>query len=424
MKVLIIGSGGREHALAWKCSVDDFVKKVFVAPGNAGTGSEKKIENVFLDLNKNDEIASFCISNNIDLVIIGPEDPLVNGLSDYLQSKDIKVFGPSKGASQLEGSKTFAKDFFLKYGIPTAKYRSFDNYQDSVDHLKTISYPSVIKADGLAAGKGVIICEDHNAAKDALEYIFETKAFGDAGNRVVIEDFLEGEEASFIAVVSNDQIIPLATSQDHKAVGDGDTGLNTGGMGAYSPAPIVTDEIHDKVMNEVMLPAMKGLKSEGFPYLGFLYAGLMINNGEIKVLEFNCRFGDPETQPIMLRLESSLTKLCLDAIDNNLESHEIKWSKMHSCGVVLASGGYPKQHTNGMRISIDNNFDVNVKLFHAGTKKENEEIITSGGRVFCMTALGENLEIALKNAYNSIPNVSFDGMFYRSDIGKKGLQND
>ena len=380
MKILVIGSGGREHALAWKCSTDKFVEKVYVAPGNAGTLLEEKIENISLNINNNEDVSKFCISNNIELVIVGPEDPLVNGLVDFLESKNIKVFGPRKGAAQLEGSKTFAKDFFIKYGIPTANYKSFDNHHDALKYLDKIDFPSVVKADGLAAGKGVIICDD--------------------------------------------QIIPLATSQDHKAVGDGDVGLNTGGMGAYSPAPIVTDEIHKRVIDEVMLPTMNGLKAEGFPYLGFLYAGLMIEGDEIKVLEFNCRFGDPETQPIMLRLESSLTNLCLDAINKKLNAHQIEWSSMHSCGVVLASSGYPEDYETDMEIDIKNHFSENEKLFHAGTKFVDNKILTSGGRVFCMTALGETLEIAIDNAYNAIPKINFEGMFFRSDIGKKGLKND
>ena len=424
MNILIIGSGGREHALAWKCAQDNFVKNVFVCPGNAGTYLENKVSNVEMDSNDFDAIEKFCVKENIELVIIGPEQPLVMGLTDFLQSKNIKTFGPSKDAAQLEGSKTFSKDFFVKYNIPTAGYKSFNNYEESINHLDLISYPTVVKADGLAAGKGVIICDDREAAEKALEDIFESNAFGDAGNRVVIEDFLNGEEASFIAVVSDDQIIPLATSQDHKAVGDGDVGLNTGGMGAYSPAPIVTDEIHKRVIDEVMLPTMNGLKAEGFPYLGFLYAGLMIEGDEIKVLEFNCRFGDPETQPIMLRLESSLTNLCLDAINKKLNAHQIEWSSMHSCGVVLASSGYPEDYETDMEIDIKNNFSENEKLFHAGTKFVDNKILTSGGRVFCMTALGETLEIAIDNAYNAIPKINFEGMFFRSDIGKKGLKND
>ncbi len=416
MKVLIIGSGGREHALAWKCAQDDIVKHVFVCPGNAGTYLEDKVSNVELNLNEFSSIEKFCLEEKVELVIIGPEQPLVDGLTDFLQSKNIKTFGPSKNAAQLEGSKTFSKDFFVKYNIPTAKYKSFDNFESSLEYLNEISFPTVVKADGLAAGKGVIICQNSEEAIKALDSIFNDKAFGTAGNRVVIEEFLEGEEASFIAVVSKDKIIPLATSQDHKAVGDGDVGLNTGGMGAYSPAPIVTEEIHKKILNEVMYPTMNGLINEGSPYLGFLYAGLMIKDNEIKVLEFNCRFGDPETQPILLRLNSSLVELCKAAIDDELDTYSIQWTEKHSCGVVIASEGYPEDYESNKKVSIKENSIKDSKLFHAGTKYENETILTSGGRVFCATALGSDLKDAQKNAYNLVNKVEFDGAFFRKDI--------
>ena len=422
MKVLIIGSGGREHALAWKCAQDDIVKHVFVCPGNAGTYLEDKVSNVELNLNEFSSIEKFCSEEKVELVIIGPEQPLVDGLTDFLQSKNIKTFGPSKNAAQLEGSKTFSKDFFVKYNIPTAKYKSFDNFESSLEYLNEISFPTVVKADGLAAGKGVIICQNSEEAIKALDSIFNDKAFGTAGNRVVIEEFLEGEEASFIAVVSKDKIIPLATSQDHKAVGDGDVGLNTGGMGAYSPAPIVTEEIHKKILNEVMYPTMNGLINEGSPYLGFLYAGLMIKDNEIKVLEFNCRFGDPETQPILLRLNSSLVELCKAAIDDELDTYSIQWTEKHSCGVVIASEGYPEDYESNKKVSIKENNIKDSKLFHAGTKYENETILTSGGRVFCATALGSDLKDAQKNAYNLVNNVEFDGAFFRKDIGFKGIK--
>ena len=422
MKVLIIGSGGREHALAWKCAQDDIVKHVFVCPGNAGTYLEDKVSNVELNLNEFSSIEKFCLEEKVELVIIGPEQPLVDGLTDFLQSKNIKTFGPSKNAAQLEGSKTFSKDFFVKYNIPTAKYKSFDNFESSLEYLNEISFPTVVKADGLAAGKGVIICQNSEEAIKALDSIFNDKAFGTAGNRVVIEEFLEGEEASFIAVVSKDKIIPLATSQDHKAVGDGDVGLNTGGMGAYSPAPIVTEEIHKKILNEVMYPTMNGLINEGSPYLGFLYAGLMIKDNEIKVLEFNCRFGDPETQPILLRLNSSLVELCKAAIDDELDTYSIQWTEKHSCGVVIASEGYPEDYESNKKVSIKENGIKDSKLFHAGTKYENETILTSGGRVFCATALGSDLKDAQKNAYNLVNNVEFDGAFFRKDIGFKGIK--
>jgi len=422
MFILVIGSGGREHALAWKCAQDESVSEVFVCPGNAGTALENKVSNVSINVDDFAAVKDFCIENNIALVIVGPEQPLVDGLVDYLQNNNIKTFGPSKAAAQLEGSKTFSKDFFIKYGIPTATYAAFDNFNGAREHIKKIPYPTVVKADGLAAGKGVIICQTENEALEALISIFKEQAFGDAGTSVVIEDFLVGEEASFIAVVSKDKIIPLATSQDHKAVGDGDVGLNTGGMGAYSPAPIVDEELHQKIIDEVMKPTMHGLIAEGSPYLGFLYAGLMINNGELKVLEFNCRFGDPETQPILLRLESSLVALCLAAINDQLDAYQIEWSKQHACGVVIASHGYPENYTKNNEVTFEFSDMDRKKLFHAGTKLQDDKVITSGGRVFCATALGNDLQEAQSKAYDLVESVSFDGAFYRKDIGNKGIR--
>ena len=422
MQILVIGSGGREHALAWKSAQDESVSNVFVCPGNAGTALENKVTNISLDANNFEVIETFCKEENIELVIIGPEQPLVMGMTDYLQSKGINTFGPSQAAAQLEGSKTFSKDFFVKYGIPTAGYASFNDYDSSKNHLDTISYPTVVKADGLAAGKGVIICNNKEEALMALDSIFKDQAFGEAGSRVVIEDFLEGEEASFIAVVSKDKIIPLATSQDHKAVGEGDVGLNTGGMGAYSPAPIVDEHIHQKIINEVMRPTMDGLIAEGSPYLGFLYAGLMIKNGELKVLEFNCRFGDPETQPILIRLKSSLVELCLAAINDEMDSYKIDWTSKHACGVVIASDGYPESYESNKEVILPATSDADVKLFHAGTKLVDQKIMTSGGRVFCATALGEDLKIAQSKAYNLVDSVSFEGAFHRRDIGFKGIK--
>ena len=422
MQVLVIGSGGREHALAWKSAQDESVSKVFVCPGNAGTALENKLSNISININDFNAIENFCIEENIDLVIIGPEQPLVNGLADYLQSKQIKTFGPSQAAARLEGSKTFSKNFFIKYGIPTAAYAAFDNYDAAREYLDTINYPTVVKADGLAAGKGVIICSSKEEAIGALKSIFKDQAFGEAGSSIVIEDFLYGEEASFIAVVSKDKMVPLATSQDHKAVGEGDIGLNTGGMGAYSPAPVVNNHIHQKIIDEVMKPTMKGLIAEESPYLGFLYAGIMISNGELKVLEFNCRFGDPETQPILLRLKSSLVELCLAAIDDQLEAYEINWTDKYACGVVIASKGYPESYSSNHQVTIKQLNDVDMKLFHAGTKLENNKILTSGGRVFCATALGNNLKDAQTKAYNLVNSVSFNGAFYRKDIGYKGIK--
>ena len=422
MQVLVIGSGGREHALAWKSAQDDSVTKVFVCPGNAGTALEQKLSNISIDANDFQAIEDFCIKENIGLVIIGPEQPLVNGLTDYLQSKGIKTFGPSQAAAQLEGSKTFSKDFFIKYGIPTAGYASFNNYSAARDYIDDIDYPTVVKADGLAAGKGVIICNNKGDAVEALESIFKDQTFGEAGSRVVIEDFLEGEEASFIAVVSKDKIVSLATSQDHKAVGDGDVGLNTGGMGAYSPAPIVDERMHQKILNEVMKPTMSGLIAEGSPYLGFLYAGIMISKGELKVLEFNCRFGDPETQPILLRLKSSLVQLCLAAIDDQLDSYEINWTDKHACGVVIASAGYPESYASDHEVTIKPSDDLDMKLFHAGTRLDGDTVRTAGGRVFCATALGDDLKSAQAKAYNLVNTVSFEGAFCRKDIGYKGIK--
>jgi phosphoribosylamine--glycine ligase len=422
MNILIIGSGGREHALAWKSAQDKSVSNVFVCPGNAGTALENKVTNISLDTNDFRSIESFCIEEKIELVIIGPEQPLVMGMADFLQSKGIKTFGPSQAAAQLEGSKTYSKDFFIKYGIPTAQYASFSDYDSSKSYLEQIEYPTVIKADGLAAGKGVIICNDKEEALKALESIFKDQAFGDAGSRVVIEEFLEGEEASFIAVVSKDKIIPLATSQDHKAVGEGDVGLNTGGMGAYSPAPIVDERLHKKIITEVMMPTMEGLISEGSPYLGFLYAGLMIKDGELKVLEFNCRFGDPETQPILIRLQSSLVELCLAAINEDMDSYSISWTKKHACGVVIASEGYPESYESNKQVTLPVKSDQDMKLFHAGTKLVGDNVVTSGGRVFCATALGDDLKSAQSKAYNLVDSVSFDGAFHRRDIGFKGIK--
>ena len=422
MNILIIGSGGREHALAWKSAQDKSVSNVFVCPGNAGTALENKVTNISLDTNDFRSIESFCIEEKIELVIIGPEQPLVMGMADFLQSKGIKTFGPSQAAAQLEGSKTYSKDFFIKYGIPTAQYASFSDYDSSKSYLEQIEYPTVIKADGLAAGKGVIICNDKEEALKALESIFKDQAFGDAGSRVVIEEFLEGEEASFIAVVSKDKIIPLATSQDHKAVGEGDVGLNTGGMGAYSPAPIVDEHLHKKIITEVMMPTMEGLISEGSPYLGFLYAGLMIKDGELKVLEFNCRFGDPETQPILIRLQSSLVELCLAAINEDMDSYSISWTKKHACGVVIASEGYPESYESNKQVTLPVKSDQDMKLFHAGTKLIDDNVVTSGGRVFCATALGDDLKSAQSKAYNLVDSVTFDGAFHRRDIGFKGIK--
>ena len=422
MKVLVIGSGGREHALVWKLAQSDLCEKVYVAPGNAGTADEPKAENVELDVEDIDGLLDFAKNNDINLTIVGPEAPLVLGLVDLFEKNNLLCLGPKRLAAQMEGSKIFMKDVLKKGNIPTATYEVFSDAERAREFLEKCDIPIVLKADGLAGGKGVIVAFSREEALKGLNSLMVEQKLGSAGDNLVIEEFLKGEEASFIAVVSKDQIIPLATSQDHKAVGEGDVGLNTGGMGAYSPAPIVDERIHKKIIDEVMKPTMQGLISEGSPYLGFLYAGLMIKDGELKVLEFNCRFGDPETQPILLRLKSSLVDLCLAAINNNLDSYEINWTDKHSCGVVVASKGYPEGYESNKEVNLPEHEEVETKLFHAGTKLVDGNVVTSGGRVFCATALGNNLKEAQSRAYNLVDKVSFDGAFCRRDIGFKGIK--
>ena len=423
MKVLVIGSGGREHALAWKSSQDDAVTKVFVCPGNAGTALEEKLENISLDLNNFEEIADFCKNENIALVIIGPEQPLVMGMTDFLQAKDISTFGPSEAAAQLEGSKTFSKDFFVKYGIPTAGYAAFDSFDEALMHLDQIEFPTVVKADGLAAGKGVIICNTKNEAVNALESIFKDQAFGEAGSSVVIEDFLEGEEASFIAVVSKDKIIPLATSQDHKAVGEGDIGLNTGGMGTYSPVPFLKEDKLSEIASAVIEPWLSGCAREGIDFRGMIYPGIMLTDEGPKVLEFNARFGDPETQIYLTRLKNDLVDLFEASINGTLDEHELQWTEQSAVCVVIASGGYPSNYEKGKVISGLEDADAipGVKVFHAGTKMVNGEFLTAGGRVLGVTALGDNLLLARNLAYEAAAMINFDGAFIRKDIAAKAL---
>ena len=418
MKVGIIGSGGREHAICHFLSKSKKIKKIYCIPGNAGTSSIS--ENINLDINNHLKIKNFIKKNKIDLVIVGPERPLVEGLVDYLENNEIKVFGPNKKSSKLEGSKIFTKKLCKKYNIPTANFKIFNNLNKSKKFLLNTKYPLVIKADNLASGKGVYICKNKQEAINSVKEIFGGK-FGKAKN-VLVEEFLNGEEMSYFIISDGKTIKNFGTAQDHKRVGEGDTGKNTGGMGAYSPAPIVDEKIHQKIIDEVMTPTVHGLISEGSPYLGFLYAGLMIKDGEIKVLEFNCRFGDPETQPILLRLKSSLVELCLAAINDELESHEIEWTEKHSCGVVIASQGYPENYESNKLVSLPNSTENETKLFHAGTKLSNNEVLTSGGRVFCATALGDNLKEAQAKAYNLVDQVSFEGAFFRKDIGFKGIK--
>jgi len=421
MKILIIGSGGREHALAWKCASSEKTEKVYVAPGNAGTALEDKVENINIAYNDIEGLLSFALSNDIDLTIVGPEEPLVKGVVDTFEDNNLRIFGPSKAASQLEGSKSFCKDFLEKYQIPTAGYKTFTDPELACRYLQDQKFPIVIKADGLAAGKGVIIVETLEHAERTVKDMLEDNQFGDAGSRVVIEDFLEGEEASFIVMVDGENILPMATSQDHKARDNGDQGPNTGGMGAYSPAPVVTEEIYSRVMREVIEPTVRGMKADGNIYKGFLYAGLMIaKDGSIKVLEYNCRFGDPETQPIMMRLKSNLPELCSMAVDGLLDQAEIEWDNRVSLGVVLAADGYPGSYNSGEIIGLPKD-SQDSKVFHAGTKSDNGKVLSSGGRVLCATSLGESIQDAQKNAYKLLSQIDWAGSYYRTDIGFKAI---
>jgi phosphoribosylamine--glycine ligase len=422
MKVLIIGSGGREHALAWKVAQDPRVEKVFVAPGNAGTATEAKCENVAIDVNALEQLADFA-EQNVQLTIVGPEAPLVAGVVDLFRSRNLDCFGPTKGAAQLEGSKAFTKDFLARHKIPTADYQNFTEIEPALAYLQEKGAPIVIKADGLAAGKGVIVAMTLQEAEDAVRDMLAGNAFGDAGSRVVIEEFLDGEEASFIVMVDGHNVLPMATSQDHKRVGDADTGPNTGGMGAYSPAPVVTADEHQREMDQVIWPTVRGMAEEGNVYTGFLYAGLMIDKaGNPKVIEFNCRFGDPETQPVMLRLESSLVLLIEAAFAEALDKVEAQWDPRPSLGVVLAAGGYPGDYGKGDAISgLDAAAKLEGKVFHAGTTLKDGQVVTAGGRVLCATALGQTVEAAQQQAYRLAEQVKWDGSFYRTDIGYRAI---
>lgn len=422
MKVLIIGSGGREHALAWKVAQDPRVEKVYIAPGNAGTATEAKCENVAIDVLALEQLADFA-QQNVQLTIVGPEAPLVAGVVDLFRQRGLDCFGPTAGAAQLEGSKAFTKDFLARHQIPSAAYQNFTEIEPALAYLRQQGAPIVIKADGLAAGKGVIVATTLQEAEDAVRDMLAGNAFGDAGSRVVIEEFLEGEEASFIVMVDGSNVLPMATSQDHKRVGDADTGPNTGGMGAYSPAPVVTDEVHQRVMDQVIWPTVRGMAEEGNTYTGFLYAGLMIDTqGNPKVIEFNCRFGDPETQPIMLRLQSSLVLLVEAALAKALNKIEAQWDPRPSLGIVLAAGGYPGDYTKGDAIEgLDAAAALPGKVFHAGTALLDGQVATAGGRVLCATALGETVGAAQRQAYALAEKVSWKGSFYRSDIGYRAI---
>ena len=427
MNVLIIGSGGREHALAWKTIQSDKVSKVFVAPGNAGTALEDNIENVDIAVEDLPGLVDFAQNNAIELTIVGPEVPLVLGVVDAFEAAGLKCFGPSKGAAQLEGSKAFSKDFLAKHNIPTAAYSVFTEIPPAVAYIKEMGAPIVIKADGLAAGKGVILAETNAEAIAAVEDMLAGNKFGDAGARVVIEEFLVGEEASFIVMADGQNILPMATSQDHKARNNGDTGPNTGGMGAYTPAPVVTRKIHDRIMQEVIRPTIDGMAKDGLPYTGFLYAGIMIApDGTPKVLEFNCRFGDPETQPIMMRLQSDLSELCLAALDKKLDTVTAKWDSRPALGVVLAAGGYPDEYRKGDVIQgIEDANNTDIKVFHAGTGLNDQgQLVTSGGRVLCVTALGENVTDAQKRAYEGVSKIHWEEVYYRTDIGHRAVKRE
>jgi len=426
MKILVIGSGGREHAIAWKVAASSMVEKVFVAPGNAGTGKEPGVENVNVAVTDIDALARFAGDKKIDLTIVGPEAPLVEGIADTFNKAGLRCFGPSKGASQLEGSKVFTKEFLERHRIPTAGYSAFTEMEKAKEYLAKQDYPVVVKADGLAAGKGVIIAETRDQALSAVEGMLSGREFGAAGKRIIVEEFLRGEEASFIVMTDGRNILPLATSQDHKAINNGDTGLNTGGMGAYSPAPVVTPEIHDRVMKEVIIPTVEGMASEGNPYVGFLYAGLMIRtDGTPKVLEYNCRFGDPETQPILMRLKSDLAGMCLAALDKRLDTIKVEWDKRAALGVVMAAGGYPEAYRKGDIISgLPEAEEDGLKVFHAGTAVKDGKVVTNGGRVLCATALGNTVGEAQKNAYSLAGRISWNGVYYRTDIGYRAVERE
>jgi phosphoribosylamine---glycine ligase len=426
MKVLIIGGGGREHALAWKAAQSPNVKKVFVAPGNAGTALEKKIKNVAIDAGNITALLEFAQKENIDLTIVGPEVPLALGIVDLFNQHNLHIFGATQKAAQLESSKAFAKDFLARHNIPTAEYKTFTDAVAAIDYVKQKQIPIVIKADGLAAGKGVIIAQTLSEAENAITDMLSGNTFGEAGSRVVVEEFLSGEEASFIVMADGVNVLPLATSQDHKARDDGDLGPNTGGMGAYSPAPVVTPDIHARILAEVIYPTIEGMAKEGIPYSGFLYAGIMITkDGTPKVLEFNCRMGDPETQPIMLRLKSDLVELCQAAVDQHLDKIEAHWDSRAAVGVVLAAGGYPDQYPKGEVIQGLSSTQLDdCKIFHAGTRLEGTHIVTNGGRVLCVTALGQTVTLAQQRAYTLVGTLSWEHMHYRTDIGYRAIKRE
>ncbi|MGK0296454.1 MAG: phosphoribosylamine--glycine ligase [Gammaproteobacteria bacterium] len=426
MNVLIVGSGGREHALAWKCAQSVDVDRVYVAPGNAGTILELKLINVDIAADNTRALIEFAQDNQVDLTIIGPEGPLVSGIVDAFGQAGLPCFGPNKDAAILEGSKSYSKDFLKRHNIPTAKYEVFEDLENAKSYIHEQGVPIVIKADGLAAGKGVVVASTLDQALDTVIDMLSENKFGEAGHRVVIEEFLEGEEASFIVMTDGNTILPMATSQDHKARDKGDKGPNTGGMGAYSPAPVINENMYVKIMKEVIEPTIEGMKRDGRTYTGFLYAGLMISSqGDIKVLEYNCRLGDPETQPIMMRLKSDLVGLCVDALAGNLALSSGVWDERAALGIVAAADGYPDSPSKGDSISgLDLDFGNEVKVFHAGTAQADGNIITSGGRVLCVTALGHNVTVAQQAALSAIDRIHYRGIFFRRDIGYRAIQRE
>ncbi|HLM52529.1 MAG TPA: phosphoribosylamine--glycine ligase [Pseudoxanthomonas sp.] len=425
MNILVIGGGGREHALAWKFAQSPRVMEVIVAPGNAGTAREAKCRNVEVAVTDLDGLLALARRENVAVTVVGPEIPLVAGVVDRFRAAGLRIFGPTAAAARLEGSKAYAKDFLARHGIPTAFHSVFTETGPALAYLREKGAPIVVKADGLAAGKGVIVATSLREAEDAVRDMLSGNAFGQAGARVVIEEFLEGEEASFISMVDGKTALPMATSQDHKRVGDGDTGPNTGGMGAYSPAPVVTPEVHERVMREVVNPTVKGMVADGIPFTGFLYAGLMIGaDGAPRVIEFNVRFGDPETQPVMLRLQSDLLPLVEAAVDGRLHQATVRWNPRPALGVVMAAENYPATPRTGDEIrGLDVPQAVGTKVFHAGTRLEpGDRVVTSGGRVLCVTALGDDVPDAQRNAYEGASHISWDGEFHRHDIGWRAIQ--
>ena len=419
MKILVIGSGGREHAIVWKLAQSDLCEKVFVAPGNAGTADEPKTENIGLNAEDLESLLDFAKNKEVDLTIVGPEAPLVLGLIDLFEKNNLLCLGPNKLAAQMEGSKIFMKDVLKKGNIPTANYEVFTDPDSAREFLETCDIPIVLKADGLAAGKGVVVAFSRDEALEALKSLMIEQKLGTAGDNLVIEEFLRGEEASFIVLCDGKNVISLASSQDHKQRDDGDKGPNTGGMGAYSPAPLITEELNEEIMKDIIHPTLAELKRRDIDYKGFLYAGLMINEQKIKVLEYNCRFGDPETQPILMRMKSDFLSLCLKAAKQELKGVEIVWDDRFALGVVMASKGYPEKYETGFSISGLNEENETTKVFHCGTKKEGEKTLSNGGRVLCVTGLGSNLDNAFKNAYETASKINWDGAFYRRDIGKR-----